>query len=51
MDNATITQSLETIFSPMVLAGAAIVTLAFLTGVVARFIELAENRGQQGWAR
>lgn len=51
MDNATITQALETIFNPIVLAGAVIVTLAFLTGVVARFIELAENRGQQGWAR
>ena len=43
MDSATITQSLEAIFSPMVLAGAAIVTLAFLTGVVALFIELVER--------
>ena len=51
MDNATITQSLGAIFNPIVLAGAVIVTLAFLTGVVARFIEMAENRNPQGWAR
>ena len=43
MDSATITQSLEAIFNPLVLAGASIVTLAFLTGVVARFIELVER--------
>ncbi len=42
MDSATIIQSLGAIFNPIVLAGAAIVTLAILTGVVARFIELVE---------
>ena len=40
MDSATITQALGVIFNPIVLAGAAIVTLAFLTGVVARLVEL-----------
>ena len=48
MDNATIIQSLGAIFNPIVLAGAVIVTLAFLTGVVARIIELTENSDQQG---
>ena len=42
MDSATITQTLETIFDPIVLGGVAIVTLSFLTGVVAWFIELVE---------
>ena len=37
-----ITQSLGTIFNPAVLAGAATVGLAFLTGAVARLIELVE---------
>ena len=45
MDSTTITQSLEAIFNPIVLAGAAIVALAFLTGLVARFIEIVEERG------
>ncbi len=47
MDSATITQSLEAIFSPIFnpigLGGVAIVTLAFLTGVVAWFVELVEQ--------
>ncbi len=42
MDGATITQSLGAIFNPIGLAGAAIVTLAFLAGVVAWFVELVE---------
>ena len=46
MDSATIIQPLEAIFNPifnpMVLGGVAIVTLAFLTGVVAWFVELVE---------
>jgi hypothetical protein len=33
MDSTTITQSLEAIFNPIVLAGVAIVTLALLTGL------------------
>ena len=45
MDSTTITQSLEAIFNPIVLASAAIVALAFLTGLVARFIEIVEERG------
>ncbi len=51
MNNATIIQSLGAVFHPIVLAGAVIVTLAFLTGVVARFIEFTENLGRLGWAR
>ena len=43
MDSATITQTLGAIFNPIVLGGAAIVTLAFLTGVVAWFVELVES--------
>ena len=45
MDSATITQALEAIFNPIVLAGTAIVALAFLTGLAARFTELVEQRG------
>lgn len=47
MDSTTITQSLEAIFNPIVLAGVAIVTLAFLTGLVARLIESVEQTGRQ----
>ncbi len=47
MDSATITQSLDAIFipifNPIGLGGVAIVTLAFLTGVVAWFVELVEQ--------
>ncbi len=42
MDSATITQSFGAIFNPIVLGGIAIVTLALVTGVVARFVELVE---------
>ena len=43
MDIATITEHLGAAFDPIVLAGVAILTLAFFTGVVARFIELVEQ--------
>ncbi len=42
MDGATITQVFGAIFNPIALAGVVIVTLAFLTGLVARFVELVE---------
>ena len=43
MDSASITESLASIFSPIVLASGATLALALLTGVVARLVELTDQ--------
>ena len=43
MDSNSIAQILAGVFDPVVVGAAAVVMLAFLTGGVARFVELLEQ--------
>ena len=40
MESMTIAEILRAVLDPAVIGGAAVVTLAFLSGAVARFVEL-----------
>lgn len=43
MDSTSIAQLLTSVFDPIVIGAAGLVMLAFLTGGVARFVELLER--------
>jgi hypothetical protein len=43
MDSTSIAQLLPSVFDPIVIGAASLVTLAFLTGGVARFVEMLER--------